>query len=49
VRARRPHAAIVGLADGYLGYIEEPGGASEPLRAYHGPGLAESLGLWPGR
>ncbi len=38
--------AIVGLADGYVGYIEPPGGTGEAARTYHGPGLAESLGLW---
>ncbi len=38
--------AIVGLSDGYIGYIEPPGGTGEAARTYHGPGLAESLGLW---
>jgi neutral ceramidase len=40
---------VVGLADGYVGYIEPPGGTGEAARTYHGPGLAESLGLWKAR
>ena len=42
----RGKVAIVGLADGYVGYIEPPGGTGEAARTYFGPGLAESLGLW---
>lgn len=47
LRAAAPgKIAVVGLADGYIGYIEPPGGTGEAARSYHGPGLAESLGLW---
>lgn len=49
-RARAGHPlAIVGLADDYVGYVEEPAraaqGEGEASRSYHGPGLAEALGL----
>ena len=40
---------FIGLADGYLGYLEDPAraerGEGESLRTYYGPGLARSLGL----
>ena len=40
---------FIGLADGYLGYIEDPvraeRGEGESVRTYHGPGLARSLDL----
>jgi len=40
---------FIGLADGYLGYVEEPAralrGEGESARTYHGPGLARSLDL----
>jgi hypothetical protein len=50
---RRIHPdVIVGLADGYAGYIETPGrwaeGQGEAVRTWFGPGLAEVLGLWSG-
>lgn len=47
LRQRTPNTAVVGLADGYVGYVEEPLGTGEAARTYHGPGLAEALGLWP--
>ena len=41
---------IVGLADGYLGYLETPehwiAGDGESARTWFGPGLAQALGLW---
>ena len=42
-------AAIVSLANGYLGYVEVPermagAGEGETLRTYYGPGLAGTLG-----
>ncbi len=47
-KAGRP-LALVGLADDYVGYIEEPArlemGEGEAPRTYHGSGLAEALGL----
>ena len=40
---------FVGLADGYVGYIEDPGralrGEGEAGRTYYGPGLARALGV----
>ncbi|MBS2024368.1 MAG: hypothetical protein JST92_18365, partial [Deltaproteobacteria bacterium] len=43
--------ALVGLADGYVGYIETPehalAGAGESERTWYGPALAETLGLLP--
>lgn len=49
-RAKTGHPlALVGLADDYVGYVEEPApteqGEGEAMRSYHGPGLAEALGL----
>jgi hypothetical protein len=45
----RDGVQMVGLADGYLGYVEEPGraarGEGESARTYYGPGLASALGL----
>lgn len=42
---------LVGLADGYLGYVETPerwaAGAGESGKTYFGPDLARALGLWP--
>jgi hypothetical protein len=48
-RARLPPvAAIVSLADGYIGYVEEPARVvarqGEAERTYYGPALAEALG-----
>ena len=44
--------ALVGLADGYAGYVETPArwraGAGESARTWHGPGLAAALGLEAG-
>jgi len=44
---------IVGLADGYAGYVEMPdrwaAGEGESSRTWFGPGLAQLLGLWSGR
>jgi len=44
---------IVGLADGYAGYIETPNrwaeGEGEASRTWFGPGLAQVLGLWSGQ
>ena len=41
---------LVGLADGYSGYVETPehwsAGEGEAARTWFGPGLAGSLGLW---
>jgi hypothetical protein len=41
---------VVGLADGYAGYLETPErwarGEGESSRSWFGPGLAEALGLW---
>jgi hypothetical protein len=50
---RRMHPdVVVGLADGYAGYIETPvhwnAGEGEAVRTWFGPGLAEVLGLWSG-
>jgi hypothetical protein len=50
---RRMHPdVIVGLADGYAGYIETPNrwgqGEGEASRTWFGPGLAQVLGLWSG-
>ena len=43
-------AVLVGLADGYVGYVETPerwqAGAGESAKSYFGPGLARALGLW---
>ena len=40
---------FIGLADGYVGYVEDPlraeHGEGESLRTYHGPGLSRSLDL----
>ncbi|MFL5246301.1 MAG: hypothetical protein ACJ79V_00645, partial [Myxococcales bacterium] len=40
---------LVGLADGYLGYVEEPkratAGEGESGRTYYGAGLASALGI----
>jgi neutral ceramidase len=48
--AARPEV-LVGLADGYLGYVETPerwqAGQGESAKTYFGPGLAHALGLWP--
>ncbi|TMA17425.1 MAG: hypothetical protein E6J84_07610 [Deltaproteobacteria bacterium] len=51
---RRMHPdVIVGLADGYAGYIETPNrwaeGEGEASRTWFGPGLAQVLGLWSGQ
>jgi hypothetical protein len=47
IRAR-PNV-VVGLAGGYLGYVETPerweAGAGESGKTYFGPGLARALGL----
>jgi len=41
---------LVGLADGYAGYVETPerwaAGEGEASRTWFGPGLAQALGLW---
>jgi hypothetical protein len=41
---------VVGLADGYVGYVESPdrwaAGEGEASRTWFGPGLAQALGLW---
>jgi hypothetical protein len=41
---------LVGLADGYVGYLETPErwsrGEGESQRTFFGPGLARALGLW---
>ena len=41
---------VVGLADGYVGYVESPDrwatGEGEASRTWFGPGLAQALGLW---
>ena len=41
---------VVGLADGYAGYLETPErwarGEGESSRTWFGPGLAQALGLW---
>ena len=46
--ARAPEH-LIGLADGYVGYVEDPAratrGEGESLRTYHGPGLARALDL----
>jgi hypothetical protein len=43
--------AVVGLADGYTGYVETPAkaaaGHGESARTWYGPGLAEALHLTP--
>ncbi|HET7785785.1 MAG TPA: neutral/alkaline non-lysosomal ceramidase N-terminal domain-containing protein [Myxococcales bacterium] len=43
---------LVGLSDGYVGYVETPerwsDGAGEAARTYFGPGLAQALGLGVG-
>jgi neutral ceramidase len=43
---------FIGLADGYLGYVEDPGraqrGEGEAGRTYYGPGLARALGVLEG-
>jgi hypothetical protein len=48
--AARP-AVLVGLAGGYLGYVETPerweAGLGESGKTYFGPSLAHALGLWP--
>ena len=42
---------VVGLAGGYLGYVETPArwlaGEGESAKTYFGPELAPALGLWP--
>jgi neutral ceramidase len=47
----RDGVQLVGLADGYLGYVEEPkraaAGEGESGRTYYGPGLARALELTP--
>lgn len=44
---------LVGLSDGYVGYVETPEhwaeGVGEAARTYFGPALARALGLWPGQ
>lgn len=44
---------LVGLADGYIGYVETPErwakGSGEAQKTYFGPGLARALGLWSAR
>ncbi len=44
---------LVGLADGYAGYLETPDrwqtGEGESSRTWFGPGLAQDLGLWSPR
>jgi hypothetical protein len=44
-----PQERFIGLADGYVGYVEDPGraerGEGESLRTYNGSGLARSLDL----
>jgi hypothetical protein len=44
-------SVLVGLADGYFGYLETPerhaAGGGESAKAYFGPDLARALGLWP--
>jgi hypothetical protein len=44
---------LVGLADGYAGYLEAPerwaAGQGEASRSWFGPALAEVLGLWSAR
>ena len=41
---------LVGLADGYAGYLETPehwlAGTGEASRTWFGPGLPQALGLW---
>ncbi len=48
--AARP-TVLVGLAGGYLGYVETPerweAGLGESGKTYFGPSLAHALGLWP--
>ncbi len=43
---------LVGLADGYVGYVETPerwaAGKGEASRTYFGPDLGRALGLWSG-
>ena len=43
-------AVLVGLADGYAGYLETPerwaAGGGEASRTWFGPGVAQLLGLW---
>jgi neutral ceramidase len=45
----RDGVQLVGLADGYLGYVEDPRraatGEGESARTYYGPGLAVALGI----
>lgn len=45
----RDGVQLVGLADGYLGYVEDPRraatGEGESARTYYGPGLASALGI----
>jgi neutral ceramidase len=45
----RDGVQLVGLADGYLGYVEDPRrsptGEGESARTYYGPGLAAALGI----
>jgi hypothetical protein len=45
------HTVLVGLAGGYLGYVETPerweAGLGESGKTYFGPSLANALGLWP--
>ena len=46
-------AQLIGLADGYVGYVEDPGrterGEGEAARTYYGPGLARALDLQEAR
>ena len=45
----REGVQLIGLADGYLGYVEDPrraaAGEGESARTYYGPGLASALGI----
>ena len=48
----RDGVQLIGLADGYLGYVEDPdraaAGEGESARTYYGPELATALGLVEG-
>ena len=50
-RARGERAMLVGLADGYAGYVESAArwlrGEGESSRTWHGPELAAALGIEP--
>jgi neutral ceramidase len=47
--AAAPPEHFIGLADGYVGYVEDPSraarGEGETERTYYGPGLARALGV----